>query len=92
MNDSTAVLADEMVMRVALWNFVVWRFTGQVMLVYHANRLKQLQRAVDGREADARVQLLNALRDLVEADVFFGITDDLENEIALRCETVATFL
>ena len=75
----------EMVMVRLVREFVARGFAGQPDDHQPAAVNQELERPVDGRDADLRFELLGGCQNFVSAEWTIGITEDLANRTPLGC-------
>ena len=85
--DRVALAADEMMMRLVARDLVI----GAVAPVHGVNQphlAQEIQRAIDGRAADGRILLVHVGIHLLGRDVRSGLTDDVQNQMTLRRQSI----
>ena len=91
MDNCSTVPANQVMMGFSLGHLVARLFSRQVILAYQPQFPQQFQRAINGREADIGIALLDTFRDLVNAQVFFRFLNDRQNHVTLGCQPVSAF-
>ena len=85
--DRVALAADQVMMRLFLRNLII-RPVAPAQRMNQPQLAQEIECAIDRRAANGRILLMHRLIDLLGRDVDLGVTDNVQNEMTLRCQPV----